>query len=242
MLAVIVLASSVRHYTAAVVALCFSLAVVPAFAEETQETAFVLLPDKSLDRDWVGLGRDTLFLMGYQVFGIGVLYALPESVSSWSDEQKKNLSLETWWNHVRHPQWDKDDWTVNYIGHTYFGATYYTRARERGFGEIDSFLYAALGSAIYEFGVEALFERPSYQDLIVTPVGGALLGFALEPVRNWIKRKPELQWYDHLVLIATDPIGALNSVGERLLGIKSDIRVDVGRNGTIHAELRMLWK
>jgi len=236
MLAVIV-APSVRHYTAAVVAFCFSLAVVSAFAEETP---FVLLPDKSLDRDWIGLGRDTLLLFGYQTVAIGILYALPESTTKWSDEQK-NAGVERWWEHVRHPQWDSDPWTVNYIGHTYFGATYYIRARERGFGEIDSFLYAALASAMYEFGVEALFERPSYQDLIVTPVGGALLGFALEPLRNRIKRKPELQWYDHVALIATDPIGALNSVTERLLGIKSDIRVDVGRDGKIHAELRMLW-
>jgi hypothetical protein len=34
----------------------------------------------------------------------------------------------------------------------------------------------AFASAPYEFGVEALFERPSYQDLFVTPIGGALLG------------------------------------------------------------------
>jgi hypothetical protein len=79
---------------------------------------------------------------------------------------------------------------VNYIGHPYFGATYYTRARERGFDRIDSFLYSAVASTIYEFGVEAIFERPSYQDLIVTPIGGALLGgFVFEPFRNWIRRR-----------------------------------------------------
>jgi hypothetical protein len=39
-------------------------------------------------------------------------------------------------------------------------------------------------SLLYEFGIEALFERPSYQDLIVTPVGGLLLGALLfEPIR-----------------------------------------------------------
>jgi hypothetical protein len=109
---------------------------------------------------------------------------------------------------------------VNYIGHPYFGATYFIRARERGFDRIDSFLYAAVASAIYEFGVEAIFERPSFQDLIVTPVGGALLGgFVFEPFRNWIKRKPELKWYDHVGLIVTDPIGALNYLADSLLGI-----------------------
>jgi hypothetical protein len=247
--------------TAVVVVLCIGLGVVPAFAEETpfalhpdaEQTPFFLLPDRALGsvdteeterkgRDWVGLGRDTLFLLGYQFAFIGILYALPESVSNWSDDQKKNISFETWWDNVQHPAtWDKDNPLGNYVGHPYIGAAYYTRARERGFGELDSFLYSALASAMFEFGPEAIFERPSYQDLVVTPVGGALLGLAFEPLRNWVKRKPELGWYDHVILIATDPIGALNGVFERMLGIKSDIRVDVGRDSKFHVELRMRW-
>jgi hypothetical protein len=244
--------------TAIVVALCLSLGVAPVCAEEppavrlpdAQETPFVLLPDKELasphgesarmDRDWVGLGRDTVFLLGYQIIFVGILYALPESVSRWSDDQKKNASFEGWWDNVRHPvSFDKDNPLGNYVGHPYIGAAYYTRARERGFGEFDSFLYSALASAMFELGPEAVFERPSYQDLIVTPVGGALLGFAWEPLRNWIKRKPERQWYDHLGLFVTDPIGSLNGVFERLLGIKSDVRVDVGRDARFRVELRL---
>jgi hypothetical protein len=45
-------------------------------------------------------------------------------------------------------------------------------------------LYLRHTETLYEFGIEALFERPSYQDLIVTPVGGLLLGALLfEPIR-----------------------------------------------------------
>jgi hypothetical protein len=238
------------RWTAAAVVLCLGLAVVPVCAEEP---TFVLLPDKSLGsldtdeeptakigRDWIGLGRDTLLLLGYQAVGIGILYVLPADTTGWDSEQKKS-SFENWWENVTQPEWDKDNWYVNYIGHTYFGAAYYTRARERGFNELESFVYSALASAMYEFGVEAIFEPPSYQDLIVTPVGGALLGFALEPVRNWVKRKPEPRWYGHVILVATDPIGALNHVFERLVGIKSDIRVDVGRDRNVHVELRLRW-
>ena len=238
------------RWTAAGVVLCLGLAVVPVCAEEP---TFVLLPDKSLGaldtdeeptarigRDWIGLGRDTLLLLGYQAVGIGILYVLPADTTGWDSEQKKS-SLENWWENVTHPEWDKDNLYVNYIGHTYFGAAYYTRARERGFNELESFVYSALASAMYEFGVEAIFEPPSYQDLIVTPVGGALLGFALEPVRNWVKRKPEPRWYGHVILVATDPIGALNHVFERLVGIKSDIRVDVGRDRNVRVELRLHW-
>ncbi|HXU89996.1 MAG TPA: DUF3943 domain-containing protein [Methylomirabilota bacterium] len=219
-----------------------------AATEDAPDKKFHLLPDNSEEprsvdpRDWLGLARDTAFLFTYQAVGAAVLFALPSSVSNWTS-QNKDASFEKWWENVQNPRWDDDGWAVNYLGHTYFGATYYTRARERGFGRLDSFVYAAFASALYEFGVEAFFEPPSYQDLIVTPVGGALLGgFVFEPIRDWVKKKPELRWYDHAILIATDPIGALNYLTESLLGIKSDIRVGVPQRGGVFVELRVPWK
>ena len=185
-------------------------------------------------RDWKGIGRDTAFLLAYEVIFAGILYALPESVTAWTEDQKK-ATVQKWWENVQNPVWDSDKWWINYIGHPYFGAVYYIRARERGFGDFGSFGYSVLLSALYEFGIEAFFEPPSYQDLIVTPVGGFLVGkYIFEPIRDRIKAKPELKWYDHAGLILTDPLGALNSVFERLLGIQSDIRVqlhspDLGR-------------
>ena len=178
-------------------------------------------------RDWRGLGRDTAFFLGYQVIGAGIWFLTPESVSQWTAEQRKT-SLQKWWENVRHPQWDPDTWYVNYLGHPYFGAIGYIRARERRFGAFGGFWYAALLSGLYEFGIEAMFERPSYQDLIVTPVGGLLLGALLfEPIRERILRKPELRWYDHIPLALTDPLGVSNSIVERLLGVPTDIRVQV---------------
>jgi hypothetical protein len=181
----------------------------------------------ALERDWGGLGRDTAFFVGYEAVAAGVLYLLPESVSKWTAEQRKT-SMERWWENVQHPQWDGDHWYVNYLGHPYFGAIAYIRARERRFGAFGGFWYAALLSTLYEFGIEALFERPSYQDLIVTPVGGLLIGALLfEPIRDYIKGKPELHWYDHVALAVTDPLGTGNSIFERLFGIQTNIRVQV---------------
>ena len=214
---------------------------VQAAAEDAPEKKFHLLPDNSgeMPRDWLGLARDTGFLLTYQLIGVGLLYVLPSSISNWNGHNK-DISGDKWWENVQNPHWDKDSWPVNYIGHPYFGATYYIRARERGFDRIDAFLYSAFASALYEFGVEAFFEPPSYQDLIVTPVGGALLGgFVFEPIRNWARSKGELRWYDHVILIATDPIGALNYMAESLLGIKSDIHVNVPRRGGVFVELRV---
>ena len=184
-------------------------------------------PPSVVVRDWRGLGRDTAFFLGYQVIGAGIWFLTPESVSQWSDEQRKT-SLQKWWENVRHPQWDPDTWYVNYLGHPYFGAIGYIRARERRFGAFGSFWYAALLSGLYEYGIEAMFERPSYQDLIVTPVGGLVLGaLVFEPIRERILRKPELRWYDHIPLALTDPLGVSNSIFERLLGIQTDIRVQL---------------
>jgi hypothetical protein len=191
-------------------------------------------------RDWKGIGIDTAFFLGYQVVFAGVLWFLPESVTAWTEDQKK-ATLAKWKVNVQNPVWDKDKFWINYIAHPYFGGTYYIRARERGFGEFGSFWYSALLSACYEFGIEAFFEPPSKTDLIVTPVGGYLVGkFVFEPIRDVIKAKPQLKWYDHACLILTDPLGALNSVFYWLFGIQSDIRVqfhspDLGRQTTVDA-------
>jgi hypothetical protein len=178
-------------------------------------------------RDWKGLGRDAVYFVGYQAVFAGVLYLLPESVTKWTDEQKRT-TVNKWAENVQSAAWDKDPLLVNYIGHPYFGATYYIRARERGFGEFGSFLYSGFLSALYEYGIEAFFEPPSYQDLIVTPVGGLLIGkFIFEPIRASIKSKTELAWSDHLILILTDPLGAANGLVDRSLGVKSNVRVAI---------------
>jgi hypothetical protein len=180
---------------------------------------------RALEPDWGGLGRDTAFFVGYQAVIAGVLYLLPESVSKWTAEQRKT-SMSQWWENVQHPVWDEDNWYVNYLGHPYFGAIAYVRARERRFGAFGGFWYAALLSGLYEFGIEALFERPSYQDLIVTPVGGLLIGALLfEPIRKHIQGKPQWQWYDHLTLAVTDPLGTANGLLERSLGLEAELRL-----------------
>ena len=173
--------------------------------------------------DWGGLARDTAFLIGYQVVAVGILFLLPEDISNWDG---KSHGAGQWVHNASRPTFDEDGWPMNYIAHPLIGATYYIRARERGFGPWSSFAYSAFASAAYEFGVESFFERPSIQDLIVTPIGGALLGyFVFEPIRTWIKAKPDPAWYDHVGLFLTDPLGGLNGVFERLFGIKSDVQV-----------------
>jgi hypothetical protein len=172
--------------------------------------------------DWVGIGRDTGLFIAAQIVSVAVISAMPRDVSLWDG---KEVSFDTWWDNVRTPPvWDSDHWATNYLTHPYWGATYYIRARERGFGKLASFGYSAFLSTLYEYGAESFFEIPSTQDLVITPILGSLIGaFVFEPVRNWIKAKDEFRWYDQALLIATDPLGLLSGIVERLLGIRSEI-------------------
>jgi hypothetical protein len=176
--------------------------------------------------DWNGVWIDTGILLGTQFVAAGIIYAMPQSASGWSAEQKKNTFKHYSENFVD-PVWDKDKFYINYILHPYWGATYYIRGRERGLDYSSAFVYSTLMSAMYEFGIECFFEKPSIQDLFVTPVAGSLLGaFIFEPLRESIKRKQELSWYDHAVLLLTDPVGILSLGVEKIFGIKSTIMVD----------------
>jgi hypothetical protein len=184
------------------------------------------IEEEKVKPDWSGLTRDSLYFVGYQLVVIGLLYFMPESVSNWSDEQKESYSLDKWTENVKETGFDDDDWYLNYIVHPYWGATYYIRARERGFNKFHSFLYSAFLSSLYEFGPEALFEPPSIQDLIVTPCAGSLLGMYFEEVRKGIKAKgTQRKWYDSLALILTDPLGTLSKYTDRLLGIQSTVEL-----------------
>jgi hypothetical protein len=185
--------------------------------------------ENSEGRDSAGLRRDTSYFLGYQVVAIGVLYVAPESFSGWSEDQKEEYSLSKWRENVTHPTWDEDDYFINYVLHPYWGAAYYVRAQERGYDRMQSFWYSALLSSIYEFGVEALFEPPSVQDLIVTPIGGAIVGNYFVRIRAGIRaREMELGYRrtsDKILSVVTDPFGAINQQLDKMLGYNAVVTV-----------------
>lgn len=175
--------------------------------------------------DWDGIKRDTGVIVGGQVGAVVITYFMPQSFSAWTPEQKK-AGFDKYKRNFVNPVMDKDKFYINYALHPYWGATYYTRARERGLDREYAVAYSALLSAAYEFGVECIAERPSIQDIIVTPLVGSLMGALIEPWRDSIKRKEELRWYDHTALVLTDPLGVLCLGVEKMFGIKSTIMVD----------------
>ena len=177
--------------------------------------------------DWDGLKRDTWYFMGAQLVSLAVIYILPESVSGWSDEQKEDFSFSKWKDNVSNPQIDEDDFVINYVLHPYWGAAYYVRARERGYGQLNSFWYSLFLSTFYEAGPESLFEQPSIQDLIVTPVFGAWLGEYFMNVRSDIRDRSAQRGYrssrDNWLWYLTDPLGLVNIGVDRLFGPKAEL-------------------
>ncbi|MDZ7750613.1 MAG: DUF3943 domain-containing protein [Gammaproteobacteria bacterium] len=162
--------------------------------------------------DWDGLTSDSAHLLGQQFAFVGFLHLLPESVTGWGEEETGGSATSRWRRNVGRVVWDEDHWFINYVGHPYFGAAYYVMARERQFDQTAAFWYSALASAMFEFGPEAINEEPSIQDLIVTPVAGALLGRYFHEVRTRIRTAAagtRPRGRDRLVMFLTNPIGAL---------------------------------
>lgn len=150
-------------------------------ATDSDDTPQIVLPDKENNEtnqiNSKMLYRNTAVMVWAGVGTMGLLYLMPSSFTNWDDEDDRN-PLSKWWYNVSHgPVWDKDDFFLNYVTHPYAGAIYYMGARSAGASPAYSFLYSfALSTFFWEYGLEAFAEKPSIQDLIVTPVIGSLLG------------------------------------------------------------------
>lgn len=120
--------------------------------------------------------RAEVLVGGLEVVGMGILIALPKSITKWDDDwmddAKRNLK-RAW---TKPPVWDKDEWVINYIGHPLAGAAYYNMLRSQGGTRLQSLIFSTVQSTIWEYGIEAIAEQPGIQDLFVTPLAGAVLG------------------------------------------------------------------
>lgn len=135
--------------------------------------------NKQLTQPQRKLAESTFYTQILMIGSVGVIYLLPESVSKWDKNELKEKSLGKRWEHnvKKGPVWDKDSFVVNYVGHSFTGAWYYTAARNYGISMEGSFLYSAfLSTFMWEYGYESVAEIPSWQDLISTPILGLFFG------------------------------------------------------------------
>ncbi len=184
-----------------------------------------------------GEDKDRLWSQTKLMFGLGVGVAgfialLPPDISNWDRSDGDDGLAKKWWDNVRAgPVWDEDVWTINYIGHPYFGGVYYQVARKSGYSQWDSFSYSALMSTFYwEYGLEAFAEVPSIQDLVVTPVGGWIYGEWAHQTEKDIIANGGTVWgskgWGGISLFFLDPVGSIGN------GINSMLGKDVINTGT----------
>ena len=85
------------------------------------------------------------------------------------------IGITSWKNNLSNGlEWDKDRFGVNFIGHPYSGTLSYNAGRANGYNYYQSFGFALGGSLMWEFFGENT--KPSYNDIIYTPINGAFLG------------------------------------------------------------------
>lgn len=75
------------------------------------------------------------------------------------------------------PDFDKDPFSVNQLGHPYQGSVYHGLARSAGLGYWESLLYSIGGSFLWETAGETT--PPSINDHVATGIGGSFVGEAL---------------------------------------------------------------
>ena len=140
--------------------------------------------------DWHRLWINTATLSSAFVGTLLVLECLPEDATSWNRAELQDVPLfKRWHNHVikKGPEWDHDKFYFNYILHPYAGATYFMAARSCGFNFWRSALYSSIVSTVgWEFGIEGFMERPSIQDIFITPIAGSCIGEGFYHVKRWL--------------------------------------------------------
>ncbi|MCX4331155.1 MAG: DUF3943 domain-containing protein [Muribaculaceae bacterium] len=140
--------------------------------------------------DWKRMWINTGVLCGCYVASLFVLEMLPEDATNWNRAEFYHVPLWTRWRkHVLKmgPEWDHDNPMFNFVLHPYSGAAYFMAARSCGFSFWGSMLYSACISTIaWEFGIEAFMERPSYQDIFITPLVGSAMGEGFFRVKRYL--------------------------------------------------------
>ena len=159
---------------------------------------------------WKKVGRAELFIGGAELFGITVLMLCPKEVTGWSPD----WTQDAWRNMKRSlstsPVWDDDDWQLNYIGHPVAGSYYYNSLRSQDASIFHSFLFATAQSFIWEFFIEATAEKPSTQDLIVTPIVGSILGESVHRLTMNMRRNG-FNFLEKVFVVIFNPMFVLNN-------------------------------
>lgn len=207
-------------------------------------------PFTAQDKDKLLLKQDTISFLGQEDYsfdlnpsfraqkcclllaGVGMMVTLlknPPVDLNWDKESgsssMKDMPKKWKRNVSRGPVSDNDPSIVNYMFHPYVGGCYYVMARESGYSKGKSFIFTLFTSTVFwEYGIEAFYEVPSSQDLITTPIAGAIVGELMYRARQKLEKSRFRHTLVGKILRFTlNPIGGSARIIQKIL--KS-----VGRN------------
>jgi hypothetical protein len=159
---------------------------------------------------WKKIGRAELFIGGIEVIGMTVLILLPKEVTNWSTHWAQDALRNFKRSFSALPVWDHDDWALNYIGHPIAGSYYYNALRSQNANRFHSFLFSTAQSFIWEYFIEGMAERPSAQDLFVTPVVGSLLGESTHLLTMSMRRNG-FNFFEKVFVLLFNPMFVINN-------------------------------
>ncbi len=143
-------------------------------ADNTADKAEVRIKFRHVVRSDVGAGE--MFL------NLGVVYTAQWAyylVFQWDTIQQVG-SFKNWYTNMYQPHFDLDSYYYNIIMHSVAGMSYYLFYRSRGYSKGMAFLWGFISQFVFEFTIETITEKPSFQDLFQTPMLGTLLGITVE--------------------------------------------------------------
>lgn len=172
------------------------------------------VPHFTLKNENATIGKKWLhaekYIGGLEFGTLGILMMMPPSVTKWEsgfiDDALGNLKEAF----TRPPIWDKDDFSLNYIAHPYCGAVYYNAIRSQGATKRQSFIYTAVQSTIWEYVIEGVAERPSIQDLIITPAAGYFMGEMIHKATLKMRRNG-FTFLEKIAIIILNPMYVANN-------------------------------
>lgn len=155
--------------------------------------------------------RGMLIITGTEIASGLVLSLMPKQNTNWNEDAFSRASSNFSRAWTTPPTWDSDGAFHDWFGHPYAGAFYYNMIRSQGGTIGQSFAFSVLQSFLWEYVLEAWAEQPSIQDLVSTPLIGAVVG---ELFHRWsvaILRKGDLNFGQKALVFFLNPSWVINN-------------------------------
>jgi Domain of unknown function (DUF3943) len=155
--------------------------------------------------------RGVLIITGTEIASGFILALMPKQNTNWDGNPLSRAGSNFGRAYTTLPVWDGDIYFHNWIGHPYAGAFYYNMIRSQGGTIGQSFAFSAFQSVMWEYVLESWAEQPSIQDLISTPLIGAVVGELFHRWSMAIIKKGKLNFGQKALVFFLNPSYVINN-------------------------------